>query len=110
LLLAVIIMNSKRGWSLALVPPLIVAFIGLIRFYKLSRQPQFKISEKELYIFNPPKKIEVAKIVAVKSEGKNKMELLVKDDIPIPLFLYYLSSKDRKDLESTIKQIIGQKS
>ena len=109
LLLAIIIMNIKRGWSVALVPLLLLAFIGLIRFYKLSRKPQFKISEKELNVFNPPKKIDVRKIVSVKSEGKDKLEVILKDELPVPLFLKDLSSKDRRDLELTIKQIIGQK-
>ena len=110
LLLAVIIMSIKRGWSVALVPPLILVLIGFIRFYKLSRKPQFRISEKELILFNPPKKIKVEKIVSVKSGGKTKLELILKDEIPAPLSLKYLSSKDRIDLELTIKQIIGQKS
>lgn len=110
LLLIAILMYSKRGWSALLLSPLILVFIGFIRFLKLYRQPQFKISDKELNIINPPKKIEMAKIVSVKSEGKDKLELIMKDEIPVPLFLKDLSSKDRVDLELTIKQAIGRKS
>lgn len=109
LLLIAIIMYSKRGWSVFLLSPLILAFVGFIKLLRLDRQLQFKISDKELHIINPPKKIEMAKIVSVKSEGKDKLELIMEDEIPVPLFLGNLSSKDRMDLELTIKQLVRWK-
>ena len=95
--------------SLFFLCPLFFSILYLFKSYKLGKIPLFSVSENEFKIFNPLKIIAVEKITAVKQAGKNKLELILTDEVPVPLFLNELSGADRKDLKSYIERIISRK-
>jgi hypothetical protein len=89
------------------LPPLFLAFLELLKLHKLSRKPLFIINENEIMVLNPLKKVAIGKITAIREESKNRFELILKDAIPVPLFVGELSKADRKDLKSRIENLIG---
>jgi hypothetical protein len=109
LLLFVLVFMFFKGWSISLLPPLFLASFGILKLYKFNRKPLFIISDNEIIILNPLNKIATGKIIEIREEGKNKFELILKDTIPISLFVGELSKEDRRNLKSHVENLIGTK-
>jgi len=109
LILFVVLMVFYKGLSILLVTPLVLAIFYLYRYFRLRKKPIFIVSENEIKVFNPLKTIAVEKIEAVRPEGEGKLELILKDELPVPLLMHELSTADRKELKLTIEKLIGQK-
>jgi hypothetical protein len=107
LILFVLVISIFRGWSIFLLTALFLAFLGLLKLHKLSRKPLFIVNENEIMVLNPLKKVAIGKITAIREEGQNRLELVLKNEMPVPLFIGELSKIDRKDLKARIENLIG---
>jgi hypothetical protein len=108
LILFAIALGLIRGWSSALIPPLFLAIFILIRLYIKRKKPIFLISDNEVEIFNPPRKIPTEKIAAIDYVEEKKLELILTEGMSVPLFLHDLSKADRKDLKNRIETMINR--
>ena len=106
LILFVLVFVFTTKWSSSLIPPLFLAVFILIRLYIKRKKPIFLIADNEVEIFNPPRKIPVYKIASIDYVEKNKLELILTDGLPVPLFLHDLSKADRNDLKQSIETMI----
>lgn len=103
------------GWaimgepSIHLLLPIALALIFLFRLYKLYKNPIFLVSSDAIIIPKPQKTVPFEKITSVHTSGKDKLELMIRDGIPVPLFIGELSSSDRIGLKEVIMSRIGKK-
>lgn len=91
--------------------PFFLALIFIYQLIKYSIKPLFIISEKEIQVY-PHKILTLEQIEAVKIEGANRLELILKNSLPVSLNLWTLSNRDRRELrtmiESLLKKMIHQ--
>jgi hypothetical protein len=101
-----IVMGIIRGLKLFLLLPVSLALINFFWFCRTGRKPLFLLSEDELIMNKTNKRIALEKISDVIQIGKDRLDLILKDEKPMQLHLYELSLEDREILKSSIKDII----
>lgn len=88
----------------------IIAFIIILAFWdiKYPKKPLFVISEKDIHIYNHAV-VQIDQIEHIKTVGSYNLELVLKDTLPVPLALWQLSKRDRKELSAMIENLIAEK-
>jgi hypothetical protein len=101
-----IVMGIIRGLNPFLLLPVSLALINFFWFCRTGRKPLFLLSDSELIMNKANKRIALEKISDVIQIGKDRIDLILKDEKPMQLYVHELSLEDREILESSIKDII----
>ena len=101
-----IVMGIIRGLKVFLLLPVSLALINLFWFCRISRKPLFLLSENELIMNKANKRIALEKISDVIQIGKDRLNLILRDEKPVQLYVHELSLEDREILKSSIEDII----
>lgn len=104
--LFIVVMGFIRGWSHMLLLPITLATVYSYLLYKSIQKPLFLISGNELVITKLKKKVSAEKITGVKQVDNDRLELILKDELPVQLLLNELSREDRTVLKSSIDAMI----
>ena len=104
--LFIVAMGLIRGWSPMLLLPITLAAVYSYLLYKSVQKPLFLISGHELVITKLKKKIPAEKITGIKQVDNDRIELILKDELPVWLLLNELSLEDRTVLKSSINAMI----
>ena len=92
-----------------LLLPITLATAYSYLLYKSVQKPLFLISGNEFVITKLKKKIPAEKITGVKQIDNDRLELILKDELPVQLLLNELSREDRTVLKSSIDALIKNK-
>lgn len=110
ILVGVLMIVFRVRASVSGIPfPFFLALIFIYQLIKYSKKPLFVISEKEIQILYPHKVIQMEQIEQVKTEGTDKLELILKDSLPVPLMMRTLSKRDRSELRTMIESLVKKK-
>ena len=96
-----------RGFEPALISFLLLPLFWLYRL--LTSKPVAVISETQIQVFNPDRTVPIEKVERIISQGKDRIELILTDELPLPIFIKELSKSDRENLKITIQRIIKDK-